>query len=216
MEYTTEQLEQMVTGKPEKPRAVFFEKAMLSVEESKKEGRRVYHTTVYVKLSHAGVRDSVAYKATKQDIAAYPEEYAHFQRTRQGAHRTVPVNIIPGLELVHMQELIDMGLSTVDQLAKANTVPPHLEYARKSAITLSKVLQEQENGNEEEGHSEEGIGEEARKADDVSASSGREHPRDLRRPESPPSAGLRNGEAPEGNGQGGREHYRTGGLIRMA
>jgi hypothetical protein len=157
VDFTHEQLVEMVDGKKTKPIAHFFEKAALDVAASKKAGHRVYNPTVYVQMNQPGVTDSISYPAQKSDIDSYPEEYNHFRVNRQGARRDVMIQIIPGLDIIHMQELIDMGLSTIARLAAAPSVPQHLEYARESAITLDRVLQEQANGNQEKGIEEAGI-----------------------------------------------------------
>lgn len=205
MEYTNEQLEEMVVGKPQRANAVFYEKAALNVEKSKATGQRVYETKVYIQMKQAGMRDSVSYIAREQDIREFPEEYAHFQRTRQGQRETVPISIIPGMELAHMQELLDLGLTTVDQLAEATVVPAHLLYAQRSARTLNQVLQEQKDGNEEKSQQEE-----IREAAVVPAEDRPEHPHGQRRPEVPASNGVGDGEVAEGHGAGRPEHSRQG------
>jgi hypothetical protein len=160
-ELSQKQLEEIVEGKPEKARATFYEKAALDVGESKKHGYRVYRPTVYVKLIQAGITDNISYTAKAEDLELYAEEYAYFLSNRQGVKRSVMIDIIPKLDIIHMQELIDMGLSTIDRLAGAESVPPHLEYARQSAVTLNRVLQEQANVQHEESNIEESNIEEA-------------------------------------------------------
>jgi hypothetical protein len=144
------QLEEMVDGKPEIARATFFEKARLDVSESKRIGKRFYRPTVYVSLHSPGITDTISYPAKKADFEAYPEEYAYFQSHRENDKKHVKIDIIPGLDITHKQELIDIGLSTIERLAAAVTVPPHLEYARVSAIAFNAVLQEQSNANPKE------------------------------------------------------------------
>jgi hypothetical protein len=149
-ELSQSQLEELVEGKPQKPRAVFYEKAALQVEESKQSGKRVYRTRVYVKMIQSGVTDNISYVARQSEIDEFPEEYAYFMQNRQGSSNAVLIDIIPNLNISNKQELIDMGLSTIDRLAGAVSVPPHLEHIRQSAIILQKVLQEQSHGHEEE------------------------------------------------------------------
>jgi len=146
-ELTQSQLEEMVVGKNSKARATFYEKAALNVSASKLHNRRIYRPTVYVTLIQPGVTDGISYPAKKADIEEYPEEYQHFMLNRQGKKKSVKIEIIPGLDIIHMQELIDMGLSTLDRLAESLSVPEHLEYARESAIALNRALQEQADGN---------------------------------------------------------------------
>jgi hypothetical protein len=211
-DYTNQQLEEMVVGKPERANAVFFEKAALNIEKSKEAGRRIYDPTVYVKMTQPGVTDSIAYKATEHDIAAYPEEYAYFMQNRQGTKRSVSVEIIPGLELVHIQELIDYGLSTIEQLATAEVVPAHLEYAKQAAIQLNYVLQEQSHAQQEESIKEDP--EERREilTEALPPSDRPEHATGVRRREVPPSQGSGNDQAPEGVRPGGQEQRRPRGL----
>jgi hypothetical protein len=155
MALSQKELEVLVEGKQEIARATFYEKAKLDVSGSKEVGHRVYRTATYIKLHQPGITDNISYVAQPHDIAEYPEEYEHFLSHRQGTQTGVMIDIIPGLTITHKQELIDMGLSTIESLAAANTVPPHLEYAKVSATALNLVLQEQDNGNIEEIHNEE-------------------------------------------------------------
>jgi hypothetical protein len=178
LELSQEKLEELVVGKSAEPIAVFFEKAYFDVDASKKAGKRIYRRETYVKLTQPGVTDSVSYKATKADIAEHPEEYERFLSDRQGQRTSAPVSIIPNLDLIHMQELLDYGLTTVSALAHAEHVPAHLEYARKAAIQLDRVLEEQRHANEEDNKQES-----HRQTEDVSALRGREHGGDVRQPE---------------------------------
>lgn len=131
----------MVVGTPPEPNVSFFEKATLDQVESKKVGRRIYRRKVYIKKRVAGATDWVAYRAKAKDIKQYPEEYALFERTQQGS-RIASVDIIPSLDIVHLQELFDLGLSTIPALAAAETVPQHLRYAHRAAIAINNVLME--------------------------------------------------------------------------
>jgi hypothetical protein len=143
-------LEELVEGKPQKPRAVFYEKAALDVTESKAAGKRIYKTRTYVKMIQSGVTDNISYVAKQADFEGFPEEYAYFMQNRQGVTQAVLIDIIPNLNISNKQELIDMGLSTIDRLADAVSVPPHLEHIRQSAIVFQSVLQEQANDHKEE------------------------------------------------------------------
>lgn len=140
-ELSQKQLEEMVNGKPAKPAVQFFEKAALNVAESNLQGRRVYDTVVYMIARHSGVKDAVSHRASKSDFAKFPNEYQTFLNSRQGARQSPKIDIIPGLQLAHMQELIDMGLATIEALADAAEVPSHLTYAHQSAVMLNQVLE---------------------------------------------------------------------------
>lgn len=199
-ELSQEKLEEMVVGKAPPLNVTFYEKAMLDVEKSKVAGKRVYFTTIYVRKKAPGVTDSISYRATEQDKRKYPEEYQHFLSTRQGAQKGVPIDIIPGLGLAHMQELKDMGLNTVEQLSDAKALPHHLDYAYQSARVLVQALQEQANGNEEESISEEG------RTDEVPAADRPEHSARVGKPAVPARNGSQNEEAAEGNGAGRPAH----------
>ncbi len=216
MEYTQKQLEEMVVGKPSRPRALFFEKAALNVAESKAQGRRVYDRKVYVRKMQPGVRDSISYLAQKADIVEFRAEYEEFLRNRQGAQTTVSISVIPNLDLSHMQELVDMGLGTVQALAESEVVPKHLEYARQSAIALDAVLKEQRHGKEESnqeihkhGTGLEGNPEaEVRSANEVPAVGGQEHLHRERQHE--PAASRVDGDAEDSRRlrPGRQEHHR--------
>jgi len=147
-DYTQAQLEEMVEGKPTPPRATFFEKAVLNKEKSVVGVRRVYDKVIYIKQIASGVDDFAAYKAQDADIRKYPEEYQYFLSNRQGV-REIGVDIIPNLDIAHLQELRDFGMNTITKLAAAHTVPPHLEYARQAAIVLHHTLKEMKDGKEQ-------------------------------------------------------------------
>ena len=201
-ELSEKKLEEMVVGKPQKNNATFFEHARLDVTASKQAGRRMYKNTVYIQETSPGVRDSVSRVATAEDKRRFPEEWDFFERNRQGSNRSPKVDIIPALKLEHMQELIDMGLPTVKILAETEMVPAHLEYARKAAITLHQVLQEQYNA-QEESSNEESSTEEGASPDR------REHSNPVGQRVVSRSEDRR-GKVGEGSEAGGREHHRQG------
>jgi len=140
-DHTQAQLEEMIEGKSPNPRAIFFEHAALNVPKSKEAGRRIYDKQIFIKLTQVGVTDSVSYMAQKEDIANYTDEYAYFLKNRQGV-RQPAIEIIPNLDIAHLQELRDMGLLTIPKLAEAEIVPPHLEYAHNAAKVFNKALED--------------------------------------------------------------------------
>ena len=148
-ELSQQKLEQMVNGSPQLPNVIFYEQAILDHSASGDAKHRIYAKTVFVKITKPGVTDWVSYKAQKEDIAKYPEEYDYFMNHKQGK-RVPGIEIIPNLDIAHLQELIDMGLSKIPKLAETLTVPAHLEYARQAAIAFNTVLQETINASEEE------------------------------------------------------------------
>ena len=152
--FTQEQLEEMVVGKKLNPNAIFFEHALLNVERSKAAGRRVYDTKIFIKLSQPGMTDTISYEAQKADIEGYPDEYQYFLQNKQGT-RAPGIEIIPNLDIAHLQELRDYGILTIPQLAEAVTLPQHLTYAHRAAQIFNKALQETANGRQEESISEE-------------------------------------------------------------
>jgi len=154
-ELTQAQLEELVVGKTAPPRAVFFEQATLDPARSKAEGRRVYNKNVYIKLTAPGTTDWQSYIAQKSDIREYADEYAFFMQNRQG-ERLPGIEIIPGLDIIHKQELIDYGISNIYQLANAELVPAHLEYAKRAALTLCKAMEDLKHANQEESIEESG------------------------------------------------------------
>jgi hypothetical protein len=140
-DFTQKQLEEMVVGKTSNPNVIFFEHAALNVPNSKQAGRRVYDTLVYIKLSQPGVDDNISYLAQKEDVTKYPDEYQYFLNNKGG--RTAPgVEIIPGLDIAHLQELRDYGILTVAKLAEMEAVPPHLSYAHRAARVLNQAFED--------------------------------------------------------------------------
>lgn len=196
---TQEQLEEMVVGKNPNPRAIFFEQAVLDVAESHRLGHRHYETKVYIKLSHPGVTDSISYAATPDDIAQYRDEYAYYMQNRQG-QRAPGIEIIPNLDLAHLQELRDYGILTIPQLAEVSEIPQHLTYAKEAAKVFNMALQEIS-------HAEEKGSNTQSETENVSASDRQQHSHDIGRPSIPASdSSDRGGSNSEGNGQGGRSH----------
>ena len=176
-ELSQTQLEQMVNGSPQLPNVIFYEQAILDHAASEEAGYRVYVKTVFIKITQPGVTDWVSYKAQKEDIAKYPEEYDYFMNHKQGK-RVPGVEIIPNLDIAHLQELIDMGLAKIPTLAETLTVPSHLEYARQAAVTINAVLQETE-------HAQEESNQETIQAEVVPAPDRQDDTVDLRRPAVP-------------------------------
>jgi hypothetical protein len=150
MQLTQQQLEEMVEGKHPDPNAVFFEQAVLNVPESHRQARRVYEKKLFVKLSQPGVIDTISYAAQPDDLKKYSNAYQYYLRNKQGKNEP-GVEIIPNLDIAHLQELRDCGILTIRKLAEMQIVPPHLEYAHRSAQMLNLALTEmQKHGNETE------------------------------------------------------------------
>ncbi|GAJ15112.1 unnamed protein product, partial [marine sediment metagenome] len=199
------QLEEMVEGKPQNPNVMFYEQATLDHVASKEAGHRVYRKAVFIKVTQPGVTDWTAYKAQPQDLRSYPEEYEFFLNNKQGDQ--VPgVEIIPNLDIAHLQELRDMGLTTIPRLADSKIVPPHLEYARHSAIAINAVLQEQSNGEEESNQ-------ESEETDNLPQADRPVNPVSISRPGVQASPSIADDKAAEGLQEGGRIDHSQGRLI---
>lgn len=143
-----EKLEEMVVGKSSNPNAIFFEQAVLNVQKSDANGRRIYDKKTYIKLSQPGIADSVSYDATPEDIRNYPDEYEYFLQNKQG-ERQPGIEIIPNLDIAHLQELRDCGILTIPKLAEMEIVPPHLEYAHQAAIVFNAAIKETSHAKQE-------------------------------------------------------------------
>lgn len=216
-ELTQEKLEEMVVGKKHPADAVFYEKAALNVEKSRESGRRIYDKVVYIKKTQPGVTDWIASRAKKADIKRYPEEYEYFLNNKQG-DREVPVNIIPGLDIAHLQELIDRGITTIPQLAKEWDIPDHLAYAQKAAIVFNDIIEETRNGKEEDTSKGEGnpegfagvINEATQKASNGSPSDRQDNGLHERQPGIPASSGEQDHAAGKGLQAGGQFDYSKG------
>jgi hypothetical protein len=204
-ELSQKQLEELDQGKPRQADATFYEKAALDVVASKEAGYRIYRKTVYVMLNQPGVRDKISFKATPEIISQYPAEYEHFKMTRQGSRKSVPIQIIPSLQMEHLQELMDMGITTTEQLVGADILPQHLEYARKPAEVFQAALEESINGKEE--NSEE---ESFSETENVSPLGGQTHQDHVGRPGITRSDRKPEGKHSEGLHSGRQEHSRQG------
>jgi hypothetical protein len=200
-ELSQNQLERLVVGTPPDPNVTFFEKPVLNMAESKRQNRRVYEKAVFVKITNPGVTDWTAYRATDKDIRDYPEAYEYFMNNRQGQNAP-GVEIIPNLDITHLQELIDNGLTTIPVLAAAQMVPPHLQYAQDAAIALNNTLQEM-NHAEEEDSKEESEGR-------SNAPSGRIDTDDIRQPELPRSGRNESDQVAQRVQAGGCQHGSQG------
>lgn len=207
MELTNEELERLVVGEQPKARAVFYEQAVLNVQESKRQGRRVYDKKIYIQLRAPGVRDNASYEAQKADIIEFHKEYQDFLRSREDA-KLPGIEIIPNLDLAHLQELRDYGILTIKKLAESN-VPSHLEYAKQSAIVLNKAFEEQSNA-EKESSEEAGSESRAEGPGNVHEIRGREHADHVGRPPVEESGRREAGRVAEGHDASGREHHRQG------
>jgi len=205
---TQQQLEELVEGKPQQPRAVFYDKARMNVEKSKEAGHRVYDTTTYLKETQAGVTDWIPIKARPAHLKTYPEEYEHYLNHRRG-DQSPPLDIIPNITPAEKQELIDYGLSTIRALAEAIQVPPHLEIMHRNAKVLHAVLMEQKNGSIEENTVEEDTVEESPTG--LLSEANRFHnPPDVGQPSIPESATAPEREVAEGVQEGGRKQRNKG------
>ena len=102
-----------------------------------------------MKKTAPGLTDYASALATPKDIMDYPEEYEYFMQNKQGT-REPGIEMIPGLDILHLTELRDYGLLTIRKLAEANSVPVHLKAAQDAAIRIQATLaKENESGKEE-------------------------------------------------------------------
>ena len=194
MKLSQQKLEEMVVGSSPNPNAIFYEHAALNVPKSKEAGHRVYDKKTYILLSNSGIADKISYEAQKADIANYPDEYEYFLQNKQGT-RALGIEIIPKLDIAHLQELRDCGILTIPKLAEMEIVPPHLEYAHQAAKVFNQALQETTDALEEDNQ----------KVEDVHQADRQEHIDDVGRRGLP--EGGRNPEAaesPKRDGAGGR------------
>lgn len=149
------ELERMVQGKPVDPTITFFEQAILDPEESKKQGRRIYINRLMIKRVIPGVDDYVAQRARPEDVRRWPEEYNAF-KTQVQERKSPGLEVIPGIDNIERQELVDRGYGTIRRLAQAVDVPEHLKHVQASAVRLHHAFEEeQHHGEVQESHSEE-------------------------------------------------------------
>ena len=145
------ELEEMVQGKPIDPFVTFEEKAVINVAKSREAHRRVYDTKLMITNRYPGVTDYIPRQATKADIRKYPNEYSKFMADKN-VNLSPSVSIIPGISLAEAQELRDIGMGTVKQLAESKEVPHHLSHLLVSAKMLYGTLKSMEPNNSEHGN----------------------------------------------------------------
>lgn len=201
---TQQQLEEIVEGKPQQPRIVFYDKARMNVEKSKIAGHRVYDTITYLKETQAGVTDWTPQKARADHIKKYPEEYQNYLNARQG-EKSLSIEIIPNITPAETQELIDYGLGTIRNLAEAKQVPPHLSLIHQNAKVLHAVFMEQHHGEEESSIPQV---EEVTEAGLLSEANRQHNTPDVGRPPVPEGTRLPEREVTEGIQAGGRNEHR--------
>ena len=141
-EHSQATLEKMVNDDEMPANVVFFEKAAIDQNKSVLEKRRCYKKHTYMKKTVPGLSDWVAHVATREDIRDYPDQYQTFLANKQGK-REAGIEIIPGLDIIALQELTDYGLTTINKLAVAVNVPAHLQYAQDAAVRIRDLLQEE-------------------------------------------------------------------------
>lgn len=161
MDYTQKQLEEMVVGKPIDPTVQFFEQALMDPVQSKAAGHRVYNNTIMIKRQVPGVSDYVAQRATKEDIAKWPAEYMAFKHATE-ARKYPGLEVLYGITNIEKQELIDRGYGTLERLAAATDLPPHLAHLKLPAIRIYEAITAEEVHHDvEEEDQQEGSREEA-------------------------------------------------------
>jgi hypothetical protein len=209
-EYTQEQLERMVQGDPIDPTVTFFEQAILEPTRSREAGRRIYENRLMIKRVIPGVTDYVAQRATAEDVRRWPEEYQEFKNRIQ-ERKSPSLEVIPGIDNVERQELIDRGYGTVARLAAASDVPAHLEHIKASAIRINKAFQaeEQHNANQEESK-QEGSEQEARNG---SATHRPDNHPAVRQLEVPRVQAGEQREDRQGHEEGRRDNHRKGIIV---
>jgi len=79
---TPELLKEMTAGlfgEEEKPQPKFYTGASLDVEASVAAGRRIEHKVPYLMVRHNGYKDAISKKATKAQIAKYPQAFERYK-----------------------------------------------------------------------------------------------------------------------------------------
>ena len=202
MEYTQQQLEEMVVGKPIDPTIEFYEQALLDIEESKRLKRRVYQDVLMIKRRVPGVTDFVAQRAQPEDIARWPAEYQAYKTTVQ-TKKSPGLEVIYGISNVQRQELIDRGYSTVERLATATDVPEHLAHLQPSARRIHEAIQAEEQHNAQQ---EENNQQEASEARELPAPRRRDDRPDVEQPRVPEVRPRGSERSAEGHEAGRRQH----------
>jgi hypothetical protein len=113
---------QLVNGKIQEvdnvtPHVTFY-------EHVKQIGKCEYVPVDYIRIKYAGNRDFISRKATKDDIAAHPKEWAEYQAGIAGQDEGVtPLNALPLFKMAFGLELASQDIHTVEELA-AMPEPP--------------------------------------------------------------------------------------------
>lgn len=127
-----------------RPHAEFYLHAVLDIDASKQEGRRIYHDATYIKIKAQGAKDFVSRKATEEDKRIYAKEYAAFINDSE------PEGMDVGLLIQSLGDLAEaksLGITTVEKLAEIEVLPENLKPYRNKA----KIFMELNNETDREG-----------------------------------------------------------------
>lgn len=130
-----------VVERRSKPFIEFYIHPALDKAASVKEGRRVHKDAVYIKIKAAGAKDSVSRRATEQDIANHPSEYAKLEQSPQESGTDVGLIIPSTADLADVKAL---GIHTVEKLATIDVLPESLKQYQAKAKAFIKLTETQD------------------------------------------------------------------------
>ncbi len=124
---------------PPKPYLVaIFDGAEHDADATARDGRPRYRNTTMIAIRIMGETDFTSVPLTDEHKARFPRAWGIYQKERDKWASTIPLTLMPGCTEADRLELEALGITDVDALAKAESVPENLEPLRIMARRIRK------------------------------------------------------------------------------
>lgn len=132
----------------EKPQiARFLDQAKLDIEATERQGHAVYVDLPYVTIRNSGAKDSICILATNEHKLKFRKEWKEYVSRKKVAMGFSDIIHLPTITLSVVQGLKEMGIHTIEVLAKA---PIKDRIETKSVIKMLDSLKDVTKNIEEE------------------------------------------------------------------
>lgn len=92
-------------------------------EHMKQVGLHEYEPTDYITVRRVGVKDYISRKATDEDKARFPREWAAYKAGQSSGSGETPLTELPACKSAFVLELQQIGVNTIEELAAKSEVP---------------------------------------------------------------------------------------------